>query len=154
LDGLAGGILLIAIGSYGVIAYSQGKYDLATFCSVVIGSLIAFLWFNVYPARFFMGDTGVMSLGILLGILAMLTNQFLLLPLIGFVMVGESLSVIIQMFSKKFFKKKIFLSTPIHHHFEGKGWPETQITMRFWIVAGVIAALGLIIAFLDRGSGA
>lgn len=153
LDGLAGGILLVAFGSYGVIAYNQGKYDLATFCSVIIGALIAFLWFNIYPARFFMGDTGAMSLGITLGIIAMLTNQFLLLPLISFVLVAESFSVIIQIISKKIFGRKIFLSAPIHHHFEAKGWPETKITMRFWIIAGVIAALGLIIAFLDKGFG-
>lgn len=153
LDGLAGGILLIAFGSYGVIAYAQGKYDLTTFCGIIIGALIAFLWFNIYPARFFMGDTGAMSLGITLGIIAMLTNQFLLLPLIGFILIMESFSVILQMISKKIFGRKIFLSTPIHHHFEAKGWPETKITMRFWIIAGVIAVLGLIIAFLDKGFG-
>lgn len=151
LDGLAGGIVLIALGSYSAIAYSQGKYDLATFGSVIIGALIAFLWFNVYPARFMMGDTGAMSLGILLGVIAMLTNQFLLLPLIGFILVLESASVIIQIASKKIFHKKVFLSAPIHHHLEAKGWPETKITMRFWIIAGVVAALGLIIAFLDQG---
>lgn len=150
LDGLAGGIVLIALGSYAVIAYAQGNYNLATFCSVIIGSLIAFLWFNIYPARFIMGDTGAMSLGILIGIIAMLTNQFLILPLICFIPFIESLSVIIQIISKKLFKKKVFLSAPIHHHFEAKGWPETQITMRFWIIAGVMASLGLIIAFLDK----
>lgn len=151
LDGLAGGIILIALGAYAAIAYSQGKYDLATFCSIIIGALIAFLWFNIYPARFIMGDTGAMSLGILIGIIAMLTNQFLILPLICFIPLIESLSVIIQLASKKIFKKKVFLSAPIHHHLEAKNWPETQITMRFWIIAGVMAALGLIIAFLDKG---
>ena len=98
-----------------------------------------------------MGDTGAMALGITLGIIAMLTNQFLLLPLIGFVMVMESASVILQIISKKLRNgKKIFISTPIHHHFEAKGWPETKVTMRFWIISWVMAALGLILAFLDK----
>ena len=150
LDGLAGGVLLSCFGAYGVIAYSQGQYDLAAFCGVILGALLAFLWFNIFPARFFMGDTGAMSLGITLGIITMLTNQFLLLPIIGFVLMAESFSVIVQMTSKKFFGKKIFISTPIHHHFEAKGWPETKITMRFWIISLISAALGLILAFLDR----
>lgn len=150
LDGLVGGILLVAFGSYGVIAFSQGKMDLAAFCSVIIGALLAFLWFNIYPARFFMGDTGAMSLGITLGVIAMLTNAFLLLPFIGFILVIESASVIIQIASKKIRGKKIFLSTPIHHHFEAKGWPETRITMRFWIVNGVMAGIGLIIMFVEK----
>lgn len=150
LDGLAGGTLLTAFGAYGAIAYSLGRYDLAAFCGVIAGALLAFLWFNIYPARFFMGDTGAMSLGITLGIIAMLTNQFLLLPLIGFIMMIESLSVIIQSISKKLRGKKIFLSTPLHHHFEAKGWPETKVTMRFWIISWVMAALGLILAFLDK----
>jgi len=150
LDGLAGGVLLSCFGAYGVIAYSQGHYDLAAFCGVILGALLAFLWFNIFPAKFFMGDTGAMSLGITLGIISMLTNQFLLLPVIGFVLVAESLSVIIQMAGKKLFGKKIFISTPIHHHFEARGWPETKITMRLWIISLISAALGLILAFLDR----
>jgi len=150
LDGLAGGILLIVFAAYGVIAFIQGRYDLATFCGVIIGSLIAFLWFNIYPARFFMGDTGAMSLGITLGIIAMLTNEFMLLPIIGFVLIIESLSVIIQLISKKIRKKKIFLSTPIHHHFEAIGWPEPKIVMRFWLIGGIFAMLGLIIFFVER----
>lgn len=150
LDGLAGGTLLTAFGAYGVIAYSQGHMHLAAFCGVIIGALIAFLWFNIYPARFIMGDTGAMSLGVTLGIIAMLTNQFLLLALICFVMVLESGSVILQVLSKKIRGKKIFLSAPLHHHLEAKGWPETKITMRFWIISWMMAAIGLIIAFLDR----
>ncbi len=151
LDGLSGGTLLTAFGAYGVIAYSSGLFNLAAFCGVIIGGLLAFLWFNIHPARFFMGDTGTMSLGITLGIIAMLTNQFLLLPLIGFIFMIESLSVIVQMISKKLrHGKKIFLSSPIHHHFEAKGWPETKVTMRFWIISWMMAALGLILAFLDK----
>ena len=151
LDGLAGGTLLTAFGAYGVIAYAQGHYDLAAFCGVIIGALLAFLWFNIHPAKFFMGDTGAMSLGITLGIIAMLTNQFLLLPVIGFILVAESGSVIIQLISKNLRRgKKIFLSAPFHHHLEAKGWPESQITMRFWIISFMTASIGLIIAFLDR----
>jgi len=149
LDGLAGGVLLAAFSSYAVISYSQGRLELATFCAAVVGALLAFLWFNIYPARFFMGDTGSMSLGITLGVIAMLTNSALLLPFIAFILVIESLSVIIQMSYKKLKHKKLFLSTPIHHHFEAKGWPETKVTMRFWIIAGVMAAIGLILYFID-----
>lgn len=150
LDGLAGGVLLIGFASFAVIAFSQGKMDLAVFCGVIIGALLAFLWFNIYPARFFMGDTGAMSLGITLGVIAMLTNAFLLLPFIGFILVIESLSVIIQLLSKKIRSKKVFLSAPLHHHFEAIGWPETQITERFWIISGVVAAIGLILSLIDK----
>ncbi|MDD2646900.1 MAG: phospho-N-acetylmuramoyl-pentapeptide-transferase [Patescibacteria group bacterium] len=150
LDGLAGGTLLTAFAAYGAIAFVQGKYDLATFCAVIIGSLVAFLWFNIFPARFFMGDTGVMSLGITLGVLAMFTNYFALLPIIGLLFVVESISVIIQLLSKKIRKKKIFLSAPIHHHLEAKGWPEPKIVMRFWLISGVTAVLGLLIFLIDK----
>lgn len=151
LDGLAGGILLFCFGAFAAIAFSKGLVDLAAFCVVIIGSLLAFLWFNVYPARFFMGDTGSMSLGITLGIVAMLTNSALVLPIIGFPLVVESLSVIIQLASKKFRGKKIFLSTPIHHHFEAIGWPETKVTMRFWIIAAASAGFGTILGILGAG---
>jgi phospho-N-acetylmuramoyl-pentapeptide-transferase len=150
LDGLAGGTLLMAFAAYGAIAFIQGRYDLATFCGVIIGSLVAFLWFNIFPARFFMGDTGAMSLGITLGVLAMFTNYFLLLPIIGLLFVVESGSVIIQLTSKKLRQKKIFLSTPIHHHLEASGWPEPKIVMRFWLIGGVTAVLGLIIFMIER----
>jgi len=151
LDGLAGGVLMTCFVAYGSIAFLQGKTDLAAFCGIIAGALLAFLWFNVNPARFFMGDTGAMSLGVTLGIVAMLTNMALLLPIIGFVFVLESLSVIVQMLSKRFRGKKIFLSTPIHHHLEAIGWPEPKIVMRFWIIAGVTAVMGLILALVDIG---
>ncbi|MCD6284274.1 phospho-N-acetylmuramoyl-pentapeptide-transferase [bacterium] len=150
LDGLAGGVLLVAFATYGIIAFSQGRMDLAVLCGVIIGALLAFLWFNIYPAKFFMGDTGSMSLGITLGVIAMLTNQFLLLPFIGFVLVIESASVILQILSKKIRKKKIFLSSPIHHHLEAIGWPETRITERLWIISGVMAGIGLILVFVEK----
>jgi len=150
LDGLAGGVLLFAFAALGALAFTQKHYDLAAFTCVIIGGLLTFLWFNIHPARFFMGDTGAMSLGVTLGIIAMLTNAALLLPLIAFIPAMESGSVIIQVLSKKFRGKKIFLSTPIHHHFEALGWPETKVTMRFWIISAVTAAIGLIIGLLGK----
>ena len=150
LDGLAGGVLLFAFAALGALAFTQGHYDLSAFTGVIVGALLAFLWFNIYPARFFMGDTGAMSLGVTLGIVAMLTNAAMLLPLIAFILVLESGSVIVQTLSKKFRGKKIFLSTPIHHHFEAMGWPETKVTMRFWIISAVAAAIGLIIGLLGK----
>jgi len=150
LDGLAGGTLLISFTAYGVIAFVMGRYDLATFCAVIIGALLAFIWFNIPPARFYMGDTGAMSLGMTLGIIAMLTNNALLLIFIGFIFLIESLSVIIQILSKKIRHKKVFLSAPIHHHFQAIGWPESKVVMRFWVIAGMAAAMGLIIFLLDK----
>jgi len=149
LDGLAGGVSLIGFSALLIVAFTQGLYNLAAFLSVLIGTIIAFLWFNVHPARFFMGDTGAMSLGVTMGIVAMLTDTSLFLPFFAFILVLESLSVIIQTISKKIRHKKIFLSTPIHHHFEAKGWPESKVTMRFWILAGVAATIGLALYFLD-----
>lgn len=151
LDGLAGGVLLSSFGAFGAIAFLSEKYDLATLCAVIVGSLFAFLWFNIYPARFFMGATGAMSLGVTLGIIAMLTNSVLLLPIIGFIFVLESLSVLVQTLSKKVRGKKIFLSTPIHHHFEAIGWPEPKVVMRAWIISNIMAVIGVIITLVDRG---
>ena len=151
LDGLAGGTLLTAFAAYGAIAFLQGKYDLASFCGVIVGSLLAFLWFNINPARFFMGDTGAMALGVTLGIVAMLTNSVLLLPIIGFLFVLESLSVIMHVLSKNLRGKKIFLSAPLHHHLEAIGWPEPKIVMRFWVISAVTAVAGLIVALIDKG---
>jgi phospho-N-acetylmuramoyl-pentapeptide-transferase len=150
LDGLAGGSLLIAFASYGIISFVMGRYDLAVFCGVISGALLAFLWFNIPPARFYMGDTGAMSLGVSLGIIALLTNNVLLLPFIGFVFVIESLSVIIQVLYRKLRGKKFFLSAPIHHHFQAKGWSESKIVMRFWLISAVMAAIGLLIFFVDQ----
>lgn len=151
LDGLAGGTLLSAFGAFGAIAFIQGRYDLATFCAVIIGALLAFLWFNIYPAKFMMGDTGAMSLGVTLGIVALLTNSALLLPVIGLLFVLESGSVIIQLFSKKFLGRKVFLSAPIHHHLEARGWKEPTIVMRFWVISGITAVVGIIITLIERG---
>ena len=150
LDGLAGGVLLIAFFAFSLIAYMQGKENLATFIGVICGSLLAFLWFNVFPARFIMGDTGSMGLGVFLAIVAFLTNSVLLLPIIGFIFVVEAFSAILQITWRKLFNKKVFLSAPIHHHFEALGWPETKITMRFWIISAVMSIIAVIIFFLDK----
>ncbi len=149
LDGLLAGTALITMSCLLVVAFIKGKYDLAAFLATFIGTIIAFLWFNIYPARFFMGDTGAVAIGITVGVIAMLTDTSLYLPLFAFIWVIESLSVIIQKTYKRIKKRKLFLSTPIHHHFEALGWPETKVTMRFWIIAGVGAMLGLAIYFLD-----
>jgi len=149
LDGLAGGVSLIGFACLLIVAFSQGMYNLAAFLSVLIGTIVAFLWFNVYPARFFMGDTGAMALGITMGVVAMITDTALFLPFFAFILVVESLSVIVQKVYKKITHKKLFLSSPLHHHFEAKGWPETKVTMRFWLISGVVAAFGLALYFLD-----
>lgn len=151
LDGLVGGPLVASFGAYAIIAWSQGKTDLATLCAAVVGALIGFLWFNIHPARIFMGDTGAMSLGTLLAIVALMTNQPLLLLIIGLLFVCESLSVIIQVTSKKLRNgKKIFLSAPVHHHFQALGWTEPQIVMRAWLLSFVLAGVGGVIALVDR----
>jgi len=150
LDGLAGGVALFAFVALTVVSFALGRYHLAVFNAVIVGALLAFLWFNIYPARFFMGDTGSTALGITIGVTALLTNTALFLPLFFFIPVVESVSVIIQVLSKKLTGRKIFLSTPIHHHFEAIGWPESQITMRFWIISVIFTTLGLVLFFLNR----
>jgi phospho-N-acetylmuramoyl-pentapeptide-transferase len=150
LDGLAGGVLLISFFAYAIVAFMQGRDNLAAFLGVIIGGLLAFLWFNVYPARFFMGDTGSMGLGVVLAIVAFLTNQVFLLPIIGFIFVIETLSFILQVFWRHAFKKKLFISAPLHHHLEARGWPESKVTMRFWILSAVASICAVIIYFLDR----
>ena len=151
LDGLNGGVMLMAFSSFAVLAFLQNKIDLASFCAAVSGTLLAFLWFNVYPARFFMGDTGAMSLGTTLGVVAMLTNSALVLFVIVFIYILESGSAAVQLLSKRFLGRKIFLAAPIHHHFEAKGWPEPKITMRAWIFTLVTALIGVIIGILGMG---
>jgi phospho-N-acetylmuramoyl-pentapeptide-transferase len=150
LDGLAGGLAMLAYGSYGVIALLQEQWFLAGFCFIVLGALLSYIWFNVYPARFMMGDTGSFALGAGLGVVAMMTNSFLLLPVIGVLFVVEAGSSLIQICSKKFFHRKIFVSAPLHHHLQAKGWEESKVVMRFWIIGGVTAMLGI---FLAMGGG-
>lgn len=146
LDGLAGGICMLAYGAFGVIAMFQGQWMLFGFCMTVVGWLLSYVWFNVPPARFMMGDVGSFALGAGLGAVAMMTNSFFLLPIIGGLLVIEAGSSLLQMISKKFFGKKIFISAPIHHHLEAKGWGEAKIVMRFWVIAGVLALVGVFLA--------
>lgn len=146
LDGLAGGLLTISYGAFGVIALFQGHVILAGFCFTVVGALLSYVWFNIHPARFFMGDVGSFSLGAALGVVAMLTNTLFLLPIIGALFVIEAGSSAIQIFSKKVFKRKIFISAPVHHHLEAIGWPETKVTMRFWVIGAVSAFIGVFLA--------
>lgn len=151
LDGLAGGVMASCFAAYGIIALLQDKTELAAFCGTVLGALLAFLWFNVYPARFFMGDTGAMALGMTLGVMAFLTDTVFILPIIAFVLWAEGLSAIVQILSKKLRQgKKIFLSAPIHHHFQAIGWPEPRVTMRFWIISAVMAMIGLFVEVVSR----
>jgi phospho-N-acetylmuramoyl-pentapeptide-transferase len=150
LDGLSAGVLSPIFAAFGVIAYTAGLYDLTAFIVVLLGALMTYLWFNVHPAKFYMGETGIMGLTVTLAVIAFLTNSVILLPVIGFVLVVESASVILQLLSKQFFGRKIFLSSPIHHHFEALGWPESQVTMRFWIISALFSALGLVIYFLSK----
>lgn len=146
LDGLSGGLAMMSYGAFGIIALFQGQMLLFGFCLTVVGWLLSYVWFNVPPARFMMGDTGSFALGAGLGVVAMMTNSFLLLPIIGLPFVVEAGSSLLQLASKKFFGKKIFISAPLHHHLEAKGWGEAKIVMRFWIIAGVCAILGIFIA--------
>ena len=146
LDGLAGGLALLAYGAYAVIALFQGQWMLTGFCLTVVGWLLSYIWFNVPPARFMMGDTGSFALGAGLGVVAMMTNAFFLLPIIGVMFVVEAGSSLLQIFAKKVFHKKIFVSAPIHHHLEANGWGEAKIVMRFWVIAGVFAIIGVFLA--------
>ena len=146
LDGLAGGLLAISFSTFGLIALLQGNSMMAGFCFTVVGALLSYLWFNIYPARFFMGDVGSFAFGVALGVVAMLTDTLLLLPVIGLVFVLEAGSSLIQILSKKIFKKKIFISAPVHHHLDAIGWPETKVTMRFWVIGCVVAFTGFVLA--------
>ncbi len=153
LDGLAGGLLVSSFLAYAIIAAIEGRYEIAGFCLAVVGALLSYTWFNIFPARFFMGDVGSFALGMALGIIAMQTDTIYVLPIIGAVYVMETGSVIINRVSKKLrHGKKVFLSSPIHHHFEALGWPETKVTMRFWILGQIAAVIGLIVFLVGRFS--
>jgi len=148
LDGLGGGAFGIIFAAFAGIALFLGQIDLAAFCTVIGGAILAFLWYNIPPARFYMGETGMLGLCCALTVVAFLTDSVLVLPIIGFLLVIESGSVIIQLISKKFFGKKVFLASPIHHHFEAQGWPHYKITMRFWVIGIVMALIGIAIRLL------
>ncbi len=149
LDGLAGGLTSSAFGAYAIIAFIDQRYGVAAFCMTILGALLSYTWFNIFPARFFMGDVGSFSLGMALGVVAIITNTVFILPIIGIVFVAEAGSTILQVMSKKLRGgKKIFKIAPVHHHFEAIGWPETKVTMRFWIIGQVSGLVGLMIYVL------
>jgi phospho-N-acetylmuramoyl-pentapeptide-transferase len=149
LDGLAGGVFGIIFGAYGLIALFQNQVDLAAFCFVLVGGLLAFLWYNIPPARFYMSETGTMALTITLVVVAFLTKQVLVLPIIALPLVVSSLSSTIQILSKRFRNgKKVFLVAPLHHHFQALGWPATKVVMRYWVIGIICATLGIIIVLI------
>lgn len=151
IDGLSGGIFAAIFSAYGGIAFFQNQIDLAAFCAVVAGGILAFLWFNIPPARFYMTETGILGLTTAITVVAFLTKAVVVLPIIAFPLFVASGSVIIQVTSKKFRNgKKVFLVAPIHHHFEALGWPSYKVTMRFWIISIIFAIIGMIIALAGK----
>lgn len=149
LDGLAGIITATAFLAYGIVAYLQGQIFLVQLCFIVVGACFAFLWFNAHPAQLFMGDVGSMALGSMLALVAIMTGQWLLLPIIAIIPVTEMVSVVLQVSYFKATKgKRLFRITPIHHHFEQVGWSETQIVQRFWLVGLLAAMFGVALALL------
>ena len=148
IDGLAGGVMAIAFASFGIIAYVKDFVDIAALCLVITGSILAFLWFNIPPARFYMGETGMLGLTLTLAIVAFMTNSVLILPIVGALLVATSFSSAVQIFSKKYFGKKIFRIAPLHHHFQSLGWSREKITMRYWVMSLMMAVLGVIIAIV------
>lgn len=155
IDGLAGGVFATTFLAYASVAFHQDQINLAAFCAMVAGSILAFLWFNIPPARFYMSETGTMGLTLTLAVVAFLTDSLgegygvLILPVIALPLVFTALSVIIQVLSKRFRNgEKVFLSAPIHHHFEAIGWPPYKVTMRYWIISIIFALLGMVLAFI------
>lgn len=149
IDGLSGGVFAAMFSAYAVIAFAQGQIDLAAFCGVVVGGLLAFLWFNIPPARFFNSETGTMALTTTLTVVAFLTKAVAVLPIIAFLLVATSASSIIQITSKKFRNgKKVFLVAPLHNHFQALGWPSYKVVMRYWVISVVFALVGMIIALI------
>jgi phospho-N-acetylmuramoyl-pentapeptide-transferase len=149
LDGLAGSIAAVAFTAYGVIAFLQGQTWLVAFVFTVVGAVLAFLWYNAHPAELFMGDTGALAIGATLAVVALMTGQWLLLPVVGFVFVAEASSVILQVgYFKLTGGKRIFRMSPLHNHFELLGWSETHITQRFWLIGILSAMLGIALALI------
>lgn len=150
IDGLSGGVFANIFAAYAGIAFFQNQIDIAAFCAVIAGSILAFLWFNIPPARFYMSETGMMGLTTTLAAVAFLTDAVMVLPLIALPLVIESLSVQIQLLSKRFLGRKVFLVAPIHHHFEAIGWPSAKVVMRFWVLSMVFAAFGMIVQLISH----
>ncbi len=150
VDGLSGGVLASIFTAYALIAYFNNQADISTFCAVITGGILAFLWFNIPPARFYMGETGMIGLTVTLSVIAFMTNTVLLLPIIAFPLFITSLSDVIQIASRKLRNgKKVFLYAPLHHHFEALGWPKYKVTMRYWVVGIITSMIGVIIALIN-----
>ena len=149
LDGLAAGTVMIVMVVMAAIAYRSDLLDPAIFSAALAGACIGFLWFNSYPADIFMGDTGSLALGMALGCLAVLTKSEFIVLIIGGLFVVEAISVMLQVFYYKRTKKRLFLMAPLHHHFEKKGWSETKVVVRFWIVSGALSAIGFFVYFAE-----
>jgi phospho-N-acetylmuramoyl-pentapeptide-transferase len=151
IDGLSGGVLAAIFGAYAMIAFANNQIDLAAFSGVITGTILAFLWFNIPPARFYMGETGIMGLTVTLATLAFLTDSVLILPVVALPLVITSGSVILQFFSRKLRGgKKLFKLSPLHHHFEAIGWSAYKVTMRFWVLSVIFAIIGIILAIVSR----
>ncbi|HDO23763.1 MAG TPA: hypothetical protein ENG99_00935 [bacterium] len=150
IDGLSGGIFAAIFSAYGGIAFFQNQIDLAAFCGIIVGGILAFLWFNIPPARFYMGETGILGLTTALTVVAFLTESVVVLPIIAFPLIAASGSDIIQIFSKKYLGRKVFKVAPIHHHFEALGWPPYKVTMRFWVISTILAVVGMVIALVGK----
>lgn len=151
LDGLAGGVMAIIFAAYTGIAYFQNQIDLAALCAAITGGTLAFLWFNIPPARFYMSETGILGLTTTLTVITFLTETVFLLPIIAMPLLLTTLSVIIQLSSKKLRNgKKVFLVAPLHHHFEAKGWSASKVVMRYWIFSIVFAVVGMIISLIGQ----
>lgn len=149
VDGLSGGVMSSVFTAYGMIAYSHGQVNIAAFCFVVVGAIMAFLWFNVPPAKFYLSETGMLGLSLSLSVVSFLTDAVLYLPIIAFPLMITTISVILQLSWKKIFGRKLFLVAPLHHHFQAIGWSSSQVTMRYWIVSYLCAVLGVIVALVS-----
>jgi phospho-N-acetylmuramoyl-pentapeptide-transferase len=152
VDGLAGGVMAITYGAFGIIAFIQNQVDIATFCMVIAGGILAFLWFNIPPARFYMGETGMLALTLSLVCIVFLTDSVFLFPIVGALLVATSISSTIQIISKRLrgpVKGKVFRVAPLHLHFQAIGWTREKITMRYWILSLMFAVLGVVIALIS-----
>lgn len=149
IDGLSGGVLSSIFAAYTLIAFFHNQIDIAAFCAVITGGTLAFLWFNIPPARFYMGETGMIGLTVTLAVISFMTDTVLLLPIIAFPLFITSVSNLIQMSARKYFHKKVFLFAPLHHHFEALGWPKYKVTMRYWVAGLITAIIGVIISIIS-----
>ena len=150
LDGLAAGVIIPIYLCFAGLSFARGFYDIATFLMVMVGATCAYLWFNISPAKFFLGDTGAVGLLLTIAVVSVLINYIYILPIAGFILVITSLSAVIQVGSKKIFKKKVFLAAPFHHHLEAMGWTRSQITYRYWLLSILTSSIALVIGLIFK----